>query len=70
MVPAHGRAGTVKRAHDLDKLPDLFARWRRREAARREAQTWFKDFFAEAKHAGFNPKALRVAFAEAFREET
>ena len=47
-------------------LHGIYAEWEREERARREQSDRLKDLFKNAKIEGFNPKGLRVAFAEKF----
>lgn len=44
----------------------IFEEWEREETARREQSERLKSLFKRAKDDGYNPKALRVAFAEQY----
>jgi uncharacterized protein (UPF0335 family) len=66
--PADDSRRIMKRSADVSHIRSLYGRWQAQEADRRDQQQWFKDFFAEAKSLGFNPKALRVAFAEQYAD--
>lgn len=46
------------------EIHGLFSEWEREETARREQSERLKELFKTAKGNGWNPKALRVAFAE------
>lgn len=48
-------------------LGALYRQWGREEDRRRTQQKWLKDFFADAKAKGLNPKAMRAAFKEHYR---
>lgn len=60
---------TMKRTSDTSQVPSFFARWERLETARRESSEDLKELFSEAKAFGLNGKALRVVFAEKYRDE-
>lgn len=47
-------------------LHGLYEEWEREERARRQQSERLKDLFKTAKSDGFNPKGLRVAFAEKY----
>lgn len=53
-----------------DDLPirKLYDRWERFEDSRREMSDDLKELFAEGKASGHNPKAMRIAFAERYRQ--
>lgn len=53
-----------------DDLPirKLYDRWERFEDSRREMSEDLKELFAEGKAGGHNPKAMRIAFAERYRQ--
>lgn len=52
---------------DLTMLARLYEIWEPQEDARRQISEDLKELFAEAKGNGYNPKALRKAFAERYR---
>lgn len=52
---------------DLTMLARLYEIWEPQEDARRQISEDLKELFAEAKSNGYNPKALRKAFAERYR---
>jgi len=56
----------MKRPPELSQLASLFERWSNIETKRREASDDLKRIFADGKADGFNPKAMRVAFAEQY----
>jgi uncharacterized protein (UPF0335 family) len=60
---------TMKRTSDTSQVPSFYARWERLETARRESSEDLKELFSEAKAFGLNGKALRVVFAEKYRDE-
>ena len=60
---------TMKRTSDTSQVPSFFARWERLETARRESSEDLKELFSEAKAFGLNGRALRVVFAEKYRDE-
>lgn len=47
-------------------LHGIYSEWEREEHARREQSDRLKELFKAAKSDGFNPKGLRVAFAEKY----
>lgn len=59
----------MNRPPELSMLGAIYDRWQRMETDRRELSTDLKELFAEGKGHGFNPKALRKAFAEQYRLE-
>ena len=59
----------MNRPPELDRLGSFYDRWQRMETERRILSTDLKELFAEGKGNGFNPKALRKAFAEQYRLE-
>jgi uncharacterized protein (UPF0335 family) len=44
------------------QIKSYFERWQRLEEAKRAVADDLKEFFSETKHAGFENKALRIAF--------
>ncbi len=51
------------------QLVSIFARWRNLQDRKTEIAEDSKELFAEAKSNGFEPKALRIAFAEAIKAD-
>ncbi len=47
------------------QIVNLFSRWRNLEDEKQRISEDSRELFAEAKGAGFDPKALRLAFREA-----
>lgn len=64
-----GKQPAMKRTADTEQVSPLYARWERLERARRESSDDLKELFGEAKAFGLNGKALRVVFAEKYRDE-
>lgn len=52
---------------DLSLLARLYERWEPQENKRRQISDDLKELFSEGKADGFNPKAMRKAFAERYR---
>src|SRR6185503_3404015 len=63
------KAPAMKRASDTAQLPTFYARWSRLEEARHTGSEDLKELFSEAKAFGLNGKALRIVFAEKYRDE-
>ncbi len=51
------------------QLVSIFARWRNLQDQKAAVAEDSKELFAEAKSSGFEPKALRIAFAEAIKAD-
>ncbi len=51
------------------QLVSIFARWRNLQDQKAAIAEDSKELFAEAKGAGFEPKALRIAFAAALEAD-
>ncbi len=52
-----------------NQLVSIFARWRNLQDQKAAVAEDSKELFAEAKSNGFEPKALRIAFAEAIKAD-